>query len=78
MILHVHSAMPSATAFRLCPQAIVLTCRIDYYAQVSHQIRDIFHRFTAMVEPLSLDEAFFGRNWQRGSVWSLRFDRASD
>lgn len=54
----VHSAMPSATAYRLCPQAIVLPCRLDYYAEVSHQIRDIFHRFTPLVEPLSLDEAF--------------------
>ena len=54
----VHSAMPSATAYRLCPQAIVLPCRLDYYAQVSHQIRDVFHRFTPLVEPLSLDEAF--------------------
>ncbi|MCE9552021.1 MAG: DNA polymerase IV [Planctomycetes bacterium] len=54
----VHSAMPSSTAYRLCPQAIVLPCRMDHYAQVSHQIRDIFHRFTPLVEPLSLDEAF--------------------
>ncbi|MCE9553895.1 MAG: DNA polymerase IV [Planctomycetes bacterium] len=54
----VHSAMPSSTAYRLCPQAIVLPCRMDHYAQVSHQIRDIFHRYTPLVEPLSLDEAF--------------------
>ncbi len=54
----VHSAMPSATAQRLCPQAIFLPCRLDYYAEVSRQIRDIFHRFTPLVEPLSLDEAF--------------------
>ena len=54
----VHSAMPSTTAQRLCPQATFLPCRLDYYAQVSDKIRDIFHRFTPLVEPLSLDEAF--------------------
>lgn len=54
----VHSAMPAARAKRLCPQAVFLPSRIDYYAQVSRQIRDIFHRFTPLVEPLSLDEAF--------------------
>jgi len=54
----VHSAMPSATAHRLCPQGIYLSPRIDYYAEVSRQIRDIFEQFTPLVEPLSLDEAF--------------------
>ena len=54
----VHSAMPSATAHRLCPSAIFLPTRMDYYATVSRQIREIFHRFTPLVEPLSLDEAF--------------------
>jgi DNA polymerase-4 len=54
----VHSAMPAATALRLCPQAIVLKPRIDFYAQVSRQIRAIFEDFTPIIEPLSLDEAF--------------------
>ncbi len=54
----VHSAMPSATAHRLCPQGIYLPPRIGYYAEVSRQIREIFERFTPLVEPLSLDEAF--------------------
>jgi len=54
----VHSAMPSVTAHRLCPHAVFLPSRIDYYAEVSQEIRDIFHRFTPLVEPLSLDEAF--------------------
>lgn len=54
----VHSAMPAATAKRLCPQAIVLKPRMSYYAEVSTQIREIFHRYTPLVEPLSLDEAF--------------------
>ena len=62
----VHSAMPSATAQRLCPQAVFLPCRLDYYAKVSRQIRDIFHRFTPLVEPLSLDEAFLDATGSEG------------
>ena len=54
----VHSAMPAARAKRLCPHAIVIPPRIDYYASVSRQIRDIFEQFTPLVEPLSIDEAF--------------------
>ncbi len=54
----VHSAMPAATAKRLCPQAVVLRPRLDFYASVSAQIREIFTRYTPLVEPLSLDEAF--------------------
>jgi DNA polymerase-4 len=54
----VHSAMPAATARRLCPQAIFLPCRMDHYAQISREIQEILHQFTPLVEPLSLDEAF--------------------
>ena len=54
----VHSAMAAARAMRLCPHAVVLKPRIDYYATVSRQIREIFEQFTPLVEPLSLDEAF--------------------
>jgi DNA polymerase-4 len=54
----VHSAMPAATARRLCPHAIFIPPRMGYYAQVSDQIRAIFERYTPLIEPLSLDEAF--------------------
>ena len=54
----VRSAMPTATALRLCPHAIVLPPRMSYYARVSEQIRELFFRYTPLVEPLSLDEAF--------------------
>ncbi len=54
----IHSAMPAVIAHRLCPQGVFLPPRIDYYAEVSGQIREIFERFTPLVEPLSLDEAF--------------------
>jgi len=54
----VHSAMSAVHARRLCPQAVFLKPRIDYYAEVSRKIRLIFEQFTPLVEPLSLDEAF--------------------
>ncbi|HEX7379427.1 MAG TPA: DNA polymerase IV [Pirellulales bacterium] len=54
----VHSAMPTSKALRLCPQAIVIPPRLDYYAEVSQQIRAVFDRYTPLVEPLALDEAF--------------------
>ncbi len=54
----VHSAMPTSTALRLCPQAVLIPPRLDYYAAVSEQIREILFRYTPLVEPLSLDEAF--------------------
>ena len=54
----VHSAMPAATAKRLCPQAICLPSRIDHYAKVSAEIQAILRRYTPLIEPLSLDEAF--------------------
>ena len=54
----VHSAMPASRAARLCPQAVFLPSRIDFYAAVSEQIQKIFCDYTPLVEPLSLDEAF--------------------
>ena len=54
----VHSAMPTATARRLCPQGIFLPVRMSRYAQIAKQIREIMLSFTPLVEPLSLDEAF--------------------
>lgn len=54
----VRSAMPSITASRLCPELIFVRHRFDVYKQVSQQIRAIFHEYTDLVEPLSLDEAF--------------------
>jgi DNA polymerase IV len=54
----VHSALPMATARRLCPPAVFLPVRMAHYAAVARQIREIFLSFTPLVEPLSLDEAF--------------------
>ncbi len=54
----IYSAMSAFRAKQLCPQAIFVRPRIDYYATVSQQLRLIFEEFTPLIEPLSLDEAF--------------------
>jgi DNA polymerase IV len=54
----VHSAMPSITAKRKCPELIFVRPRFDAYKAVSLQIREIFAAFTPIIEPLSLDEAY--------------------
>lgn len=54
----VRSAMATATALRQCPHAVVLAGRMERYVDLSAQIMEIFGRFTPLVEPLSLDEAF--------------------
>jgi DNA polymerase-4 len=54
----VHSAMPSVTARRKCPDLIFVKPRFEIYQQVSAQIRAIFAAYTPIVEPLSLDEAY--------------------
>ncbi len=64
----IHSAMPAAHAKRLCPHAIFIQPRHDYYAQISGQIRGIFDRYTPLVEPLALDEAFLDVAASR-SLW---------
>jgi DNA polymerase-4 len=54
----VRSAMPSVTALRRCPDLVFVKPRFDVYRAVSQQIRAIFADYTALIEPLSLDEAY--------------------
>jgi DNA polymerase-4 len=54
----VRSAMPSSTALRKCPELIFVKPRFEVYRAVSQQIRAIFADYTALIEPLSLDEAY--------------------
>jgi len=54
----VYSAMPSAVAERRCPHAVFLPGDHGLYSEVSVQVREILDRYTPLVEPLSLDEAF--------------------
>ncbi|CAH6827508.1 DNA polymerase IV [Vibrio chagasii] len=54
----VRSAMPTAKALQLCPNLLVVPGRMSVYVEISKKIREIFSRYTAVIEPLSLDEAF--------------------
>lgn len=54
----VHSALPSAVARRRCPHAVFLSGSHDLYSEVSEEVHEIFGRYTPLIEPLSLDEAF--------------------
>ncbi|KPK84053.1 MAG: hypothetical protein AMJ81_06670 [Phycisphaerae bacterium SM23_33] len=52
------SAMPMVTALRLCPEAVVLPVRGERYREVSDRVFEILERFTPVIEPVSIDEAF--------------------
>lgn len=54
----VRSAMSSKLAVQLCPDLIFVRPRFDVYKEVSQRIREIFRRYTDIIEPLSLDEAY--------------------
>ena len=54
----VRSAMPVSRALQLCPRAVHLPVRMDAYRGISQQVFAIFARFTDLIEPLSIDEAF--------------------
>jgi DNA polymerase-4 len=54
----IKSAMTSKKAQQLCPYAIFVRPRFEAYKEVSRQIREIFNRYTDLIEPLSLDEAY--------------------
>lgn len=54
----VRSAMPSKKALQLCPHIFFIKPRFEVYKEVSNRIRDIFQRYTNIIEPLSLDEAY--------------------
>ena len=54
----VRSAMPVFKARQLCPQLTILPVRFDLYREASRAVRGIFKRYTSLIEPLSLDEAY--------------------
>jgi DNA polymerase-4 len=68
----IHSAMPSATAKRKCPDLLFVKPRFDAYREVSNQIRAIFADYTELIEPLSLDEAYLDVTEDRLGLGSAR------
>lgn len=54
----IHSAMPSALAYKLCPSAIFVRGRFEAYREASKIMREIFYEYSDLVEPCSLDEAY--------------------
>lgn len=54
----IHSAMSAYRALKLCPEAVVISPRMDHYVTIARQIRAIFGKYTPLVEPISIDEAF--------------------
>jgi len=67
----VRSAMPTYMALQRCPKLIVLPTRFDVYRRQSALIRGILHRFTPLVEPLSLDEAYLDVTAHPGAPGAL-------
>jgi DNA polymerase-4 len=67
----VRSAMPTFMALQRCPDLIVLPTRFDVYRREAAVIRAILHRFTPLVEPLSLDEAYLDVTEHPGAPGSL-------
>ncbi|MEE4361613.1 MAG: DNA polymerase IV [Pseudomonadales bacterium] len=66
----VHSAQPAARALRLCPDLVLIRPDMDKYREVSRAVQEIFRRFTEVIEPVSLDEAYLdvtGTTLLRGS-----------
>ncbi len=73
----VHSAMPTALARKVCPNGIYLRPRFSRYREISEEVRAILHAHSAVVEPISLDEAFFdltghGQGLEEVSAAALR------
>lgn len=66
----IRSAMSSIKAQQLCPEAIFVFPRFDAYKQASGHIREIFHRYTDIIEPLSLDEAFLDVTTDKQNIGS--------
>ncbi len=66
----VKSAMPSKMAVQLCPDLIFVRPRFDVYKEVSNHIREIFRRYTDIIEPLSLDEAYLDVTQDKAGIGS--------
>lgn len=66
----IRSAMPSKKALQLCPDVIFIRPRFDVYKETSQKIREIFGRYTDLIEPLSLDEAYLDVSSDKQNIGS--------
>jgi DNA polymerase-4 len=66
----VRSAMPSKKAVQLCPEVIFVRPRFTEYKEASQKIREIFRRYTDLIEPLSLDEAYLDVTQDKQNIGS--------
>ena len=66
----IRSAMTSKKALQLCPTVIFLRPRFDVYKEVSKRLREIFARYTDLIEPLSLDEAYLDVTHDKQNIGS--------
>jgi len=70
------SAMPAFKALEACPELIIMPVRFDVYREASRKVREIFGRFTELIEPLSLDEAYLDisdlNSSGRAVAWEIR------
>ena len=73
----VHSAMSIAQAKRRCPDLIIVPCHFERYKGISGQIHEVFHEYTDLVEPISLDEAFLDVTENKKGI-ALAVDIAKD
>ena len=73
----VHSAQSIVQAKKRCPNLIIVPCRHDYYAEISHQIHQIFQEYTDLIEPISIDEAFLDVTHNKKDI-SLAVDIARE
>lgn len=73
----IHSAMSIAQAKRRCPDLIIVPCHFERYKEVSRQIHEVFHEYTDLVEPISLDEAFLDVTENKKGI-ALAVDIAKD
>ena len=67
-VFGVRSAMPSVTALRRCPELVFVSPRFEVYRDVSRQIHEVFARYTHLIQPLSLDEAYLDVTQNRRGI----------
>lgn len=71
----IKSAMACSQAFRLCPGAVFLKPNFAKYSAVSQQIREVFYKYTPLVEPLSLDEAYLDVTNNQHGLYAVKIAR---